>query len=131
MDETALAAVARRHGIRLLVQFGSTTRGTTHRQSDVDLGVVLADPDPAPAEYAALLHDLQTLLPDRPVDLVVLNRADPLLLDQVARSCQRLFGSEREFQAFRLLAWKRFQDYRPYLEYEKRYVERELARFGR
>jgi hypothetical protein len=40
----------------------------------------------------------------------------------------RLYGSEREFQRFRLLAFKRYQDYRPYLALERRYVDRALER---
>jgi predicted nucleotidyltransferase len=33
-----IAAIARRYGIRLVVQFGSSVTGRTHAQSDVDIG---------------------------------------------------------------------------------------------
>lgn len=92
------------------------------------MAVLLEDPQLSLQRHAELLHDLQTLVDGAEVDLVVLNRADPLLLKQVSDNCVRLYGSEREFQRFRLLAFKRHQDYRPYLELERRYVDRALER---
>jgi uncharacterized protein len=71
-----------------------------------------------------LQHDLQSLFMDREVDLVILNRADPLLLKQVSDRFIRLYGSEQETQRFRLLAFKRYQDHTRYLEMERRYVQR-------
>jgi predicted nucleotidyltransferase len=42
MDSRQVEVVARRHGIRLLVRFGSSVTGLLHQGSDVDLGVILA-----------------------------------------------------------------------------------------
>lgn len=128
MDEQRLAAIAERYGARLVLQFGSSVSGKTHAGSDVDLAVLLEEPDISTQRYAELVHDLQELVDGVEVDLVILNRADPLLLKQVSDGCGRLYGSEREFQRFRLLAFKRYQDYRPYLELERRYVARALER---
>jgi predicted nucleotidyltransferase len=128
MDQQRLAEIAQRHGARLILQFGSTVSGKTHPGSDVDLAVLLADPNLSLQRHAELLHELQSLRDDAEVDLVVLNRADPLLLKQVSDNCVRLFGSEREFQRFRLLAFKRYQDYRPCLELERQYLDRALER---
>ena len=127
MDHQRLGAIARRYGIRLLLQFGSTVSGTSHGRSDVDVGVLLEQPTLSLHDYSELGHELQSLLPERQVDLVVLNRADPLLLKQVSEACVRLYGSERELQRFKLLAFKRYQDHRPYFEMERRYVARTLA----
>lgn len=128
IDRQRLPAIAERYGIRLLLQFGSTVSGKTHAGSDVDLAVLLDHPDPSPQAYAELIHDLQGAVEGAEVDLVILNRADPLLLKQVSDGCVRLYGSDRELQRFRLLAFKRYQDHRPYLELERRYVARALER---
>jgi predicted nucleotidyltransferase len=112
----------------LILQFGSSVSGKTHAGSDVDLGVLLDDPDPSAQRYAELLHALQELVDGAEVDLVILNRADPLLMKQVSDGAVRLYGSEREHQRFQLLAFKRHQDYRPYLELERRWVARTLER---
>lgn len=128
MDTEQLAELARTHGVRLMLQFGSTVRGKAHAGSDVDIGVVLDCPDLSLRAYAELEHDVQRLFGDVKVDLVILNRADPLLLAQVSSCCRRLHGSDREMQEFRLRAFKRYQDHRPYLELERRWVERTLER---
>jgi predicted nucleotidyltransferase len=121
-----LAAIAHKYSARLILRFGSTVSGKTHPRSDVDIAVLLAHPDVSLRERAELQQALQSLFTDREVDLVILNRADPLLLKQVSDRCVRLYGSEQEFQRFRLLAFKRYQDHRRFLEMERRYVERML-----
>ncbi len=77
MGEARLEEIARQHGIRLLLQFGSTVSGHTHARSDVDLAALLDRGALSLGEHAALLHDLQSLYPDHEVDLVLINRADP------------------------------------------------------
>ncbi len=121
-----LEAIAHKYGARLILQFGSTVSGKTHPRSDVDIAVLLERHDLSLRDRVELQHDLQSLFTDRDVDLVILNRADPLLLKQVSDRCARLYGSEREFQRFRLLAFKRYQDHGRYFEMERRYVERML-----
>src|SRR3990170_8729827 len=104
MDEATFEAVAAAHGVRLLVQFGSTVRGRAHGASDVDLGVVLEQPDPDFHEYGALVEDLQRSFPDRPVDVAILNHADPLFLKQVTDSATLLYRPVRLFQELKILA---------------------------
>jgi predicted nucleotidyltransferase len=80
----AVAAVAQRAGINLVVLFGSVIRGRVHRESDVDIGVRFTGGRPefeTEARVAGELHE--ALRPPRELDLVVLNGASPLLLAQV------------------------------------------------
>lgn len=110
------------HGIRMLLQFGSTVTGRVHAKSDVDLAVVLERPSSTIAARGALVHDLQTLFPDSEIDLAILNHADPLFLKQVMDSCRLLYGTSAELRRLQLLAFKRYQDHRKYLELERRFV---------
>lgn len=126
MDEEALDQVAVAHGVRLLVRFGSTVRGRTHAASDVDLGVVLERPDPDFGEYGTLVEDLQRSFPDRPVDVAILNHADPLFLKQVMDSATLVHGPVRLFQELKILAFKRYQDHRRFLALEREVVARRL-----
>jgi predicted nucleotidyltransferase len=126
MDEATFEEVAAAHGVRLLVQFGSTVRGRAHEASDVDLGVVLERPDPDFREYGALVEDLQRSFPDRPVDVAILNHADPLFLKQVMDGATLLYGSTRQFQELKILAFKRYQDHRRFLALEREVVARRL-----
>ena len=131
MDPQEIAEIARKHGIRLLLQFGSSVTGRLHAQSDVDFAVLLERvPDTLTAE-ADLAADLQALVPGQEADVTLINRADPLLLKQITDHARLVYGTPREFDAFKLYAFKRYQDHRRYLKLEREYVERELERMTR
>ena len=127
MNAPALADIARRHGLSLVVRFGSTVTGRTHAGSDLDLGIVF---EPPPASLAAELEaiaDLQELGRGVRVDVTVLNRADPLLLKQVSDTGILEYGTQGRFDTFRRYAFKRYQDHRRFLEMERQYVERMMG----
>lgn len=75
-------AIARQHGIRLLLQFGSTVSAREHAHSDVDIAVLLERAPTTLHEQGELAVDLQHCFPDRELDLAIINRADPLFLNR-------------------------------------------------
>ena len=127
MAPVDLGVIAERHGIRMLLQFGSTVTGHVHERSDVDLGVVLERSSIGLRERAELEHDLQSLFSGRKIDLAMLNHADPLFLKQVTDHCRLLHGSETELRRLKLYAFKRYHDHRRYLDLERRFVAEALA----
>jgi predicted nucleotidyltransferase len=122
-----LGAIAERHGIRLILQFGSSVTGRDHVRSDVDIAVLLEQPTLPPVDYAQLLHELQRHFPDREVDLALLNHADPLFLKKITDQCEILYGPVEELHKLKIYAFKRYQDHRRYFEMERRFVDRFLA----
>jgi uncharacterized protein len=126
MNPNELEALARRRGIRLLLQFGSSVTGRLHAGSDVDLGVLLERVPESLHEFGDLAADLQALVPGREVDLAVLNHADPLFLKRVTEEAVLVYGSRRAFQELKIYAFKRYQDHRPYFEMERAYVTQRL-----
>jgi predicted nucleotidyltransferase len=127
VEPQPLDALARHHGIALVIRFGSTVTGQTHSGSDIDLGVLFERLPRTPDEELRAIADLQALEPGRTVDVAVLNRADPLLLEQVSRHARLEFGTAERFDAFRRYAFKRYHDHRPYFDMERTYVERLTA----
>ena len=125
-----LEAIARRHGVELLLAFGSTVTGHVHPKSDRDLAVLFDRPDVSFDELAELRHALQALDPGREVDLAVINRADPLFLKKITEACQLLHGSPRRLAELRMYAFRRYQDHRRYLVLEREYVHRTLDRLA-
>lgn len=131
MDRKALAEVARTHGIVLALQFGSSVSGRTHAQSDLDVAVLLERvPESLDAEID-LNVDLQALVPDREVDVAVINRADPLFLKKITENCHLLYGSPSRLHELKIYAFKRYQDHRPFLAMEREYVTRTLQALAR
>lgn len=122
-----IAPIAKKHGIILLLRFGSSVTGTLHARSDIDLAVLVEHVPRSLQAYGELLHDLQQLFPDREIDLALLNRADPLFLRKITEACHLLHGSPRALQRLKIYAFKRYQDHRKYLDLERRYVERALT----
>jgi predicted nucleotidyltransferase len=127
MDPRRLNDIARAHGVELVVQFGSTVSGTSHAESDLDLAVLVTRAPLSYAAHAELAAALQSLVPGREVDLVVLNHADPLLLHQVTEHGRLLYGQAVRWAELRAYAFRRYQDHRRFLEMERDYVERAIA----
>jgi predicted nucleotidyltransferase len=117
----ALDRIASRFGVDLIVQFGSTVAGQVHARSDVDVGVRFTG-DPALSTVAELQVAIQRLVPERDVDLALINRADPLFLYQMVSRCTLLHGSPRQLAELKMYAFRRYQDHRRFLALERRYV---------
>jgi predicted nucleotidyltransferase len=122
-----VSTIARKFGVVLALQFGSSVTGKTHERSDVDIAVLLERPDISFQEHADLLDDLHQLFPGKEVDLAMINHADPLFLKKIIDDCQILFGSAQRLQRLRIYAFKRYQDHRKYFEMERQYAAKYVA----
>lgn len=122
-----LREFARRHRIRLILQFGSTVAGTTHDRSDLDLAAQFEGPSVPFQTVLEIQEALQAMFPGREVGQAILNRADPLFLKKILESCRLLFGKPQDFTRLGLYTFKASQNFRPYLELERRHVARRLA----
>ncbi len=112
-------ALEPRSEIREAYLFGSVARGDTHAQSDVDGAVVIDDEllDPPGYGYEAELGaELQQALARPDVDVVVLNRAPPLLYYRVLKDGIRLVSRDLVATTTREgRALSRYFDYLPQL----------------
>ena len=91
-SDRRLRALARRHGLRRVVAFGSATRADFRPDSDLDL---LVEPVPGHRlglrQRAALVADAETLFA-RDVDLVAAGEVRPALAERIAREGVVLHG---------------------------------------
>lgn len=124
---SGLRELAQRFRVCLILQFGSTVTGTTHDRSDLDLAVQFETPHASFQTILEMQEALQARFPGCKVDLAILNRADPLFLKKIVESCRILFGMPKDLARLRLRAFKVYQDFRPYLELERRHVARRLS----
>lgn len=87
----ALSALARRHGWRLVVLFGSSARG---KGRDVDLAVLPAQP-PDGMQLGSWQAALEALFAPRPVDLVLIHAGmSPLLRYEALCRGRSLYEAE-------------------------------------
>jgi len=125
--QEALKDIAQKHGIVLALKFGSSVTGQVHPKSDLDLAILLDRSNITLREHAELLQSLQSLFPDRELDLALINHADPLFLKKITDNCELLLGPPERLQALKLYAFKRYQDHRRFFELERQYANRFLA----
>jgi len=95
--ESLIAALTPRGEILEAYLFGSVARGEARAHSDVDVAVYVTDAAldvPGFGYAAALAADLQQALGRPDIDLVVLNRATPLLYHRVLRDGVRLLSRD-------------------------------------
>lgn len=92
VDQQALAALCRRHGIRRLSLFGSVLKGTARPDSDIDL-LVEFEPEATPGlmGMAAIEIELSELLGGRQVDLRTAGDLSRYFRDEVVRSAEPQF----------------------------------------
>ena len=109
------------HGVASAYLFGSVAEGRAHRESDVDVGVLLnrnVHPT-APVRFDArlrLIGELSAAL-GREVDVVVLNDAPPQFARRVVTTGDRLVEHDADAdQAFRRLTLSRAADLEPFLK---------------
>ncbi len=123
-----VARIARKHDLKLVVLFGSFATGENRPESDMDIAV-LGKRDVSFEVSVDLINDFMKVFHEN-VDLSVINKANPLLLQQISQSAVLLFGKEKEFFSFKLLAFRRYHDYAPYFEIEKQLNSNIIKTYG-
>ncbi len=93
-DQTALAALCRRHAIRRLSLFGSVLKGTSRPDSDVDLLIeFVPGSEPGLIRLAAIEAELSALLDGRRVDLRTASDLSTHFRDDVVRTAAVEFAA--------------------------------------
>ncbi|MTI59551.1 MAG: nucleotidyltransferase domain-containing protein [Firmicutes bacterium] len=101
--------IINKYGITLLIVFGSFAEGTTHKDSDLDLGYMSRDLLTKETELT-LLEDLIKHYKNGDIDLVNLKKAVPPLKLEIASKGKLIYGTEEDFLKFQLYAAARYAD---------------------
>lgn len=117
-------ALAQKYQLNLLVLFGSYAQEKIHADSDVDIAALPNKPLSLARELK-LRRDLFDHF-KRPIDLVILPQASPLLLREIAQTGICLAGLRADFLAFRVQAMKQFLDFKPYFELRENTLRRRI-----
>ena len=116
--EARLASTAARHGLRMLCVYGSTATGRASAESDLDLAAWYGDPLRAIAAESDLIAEVLRELPPAapPLDMTVLDLAEPLLTFMVAADGRPIFedcpGAFVEFSVRASAAYRDSEKYR-------------------
>lgn len=117
----------REYDVDVAYLFGSYATGTHHEESDVDIGLLCTDDDPAHHRIGALERGLSDRL-ELPVDCRLLNDADPRFVYNVLRTGRPVFvaddGRRRDFE-HRIM--RTYLDMKPFYEEYDRYVRERVT----
>ena len=106
-----------KNGVVLAYLFGSQAEGTAGPLSDVDIAVLLGPEVPRERwgdVQIDLIGDLTSLFHRNDVDVVILNRATPLLAWEVVRYGQRIYEPDPGVRVdFETAAFRRYVDTKP------------------
>jgi predicted nucleotidyltransferase len=108
--------IAKKYGLSLILLFGSQVTGQTHPDSDTDIAV-LTENNLTTGKYLSLTTEFAEIGPEAEIDLVIINRADPLLLKKILENCRLLYGAPRRLAELKIHAFKKYCDYQRYFEY--------------
>lgn len=96
-------AIIEKYNIDLFIVFGSYAENMNKPESDLDLAYksseILAD-----EKEIELLNELSNFYQRGDIDLVNLNKAEPVLKVEVAKKGRLLYGSEKKFEEFSIYA---------------------------
>lgn len=125
--QTRIATIAERYGLDLVVCFGSTARGRTHRRSDLDVAVRAARPLGYRRE-AAVREELCAAFGRSDVDARDLRTLPASLLRSIARDGAVCYERERgAFARFQMYASQRFAESAPLRALRRARVRRHLG----
>ena len=93
--------------IQIAYIFGSSKNGNVKDRSDIDIAVYLTEKASSFLQFK-IATDLEEEF-NIPIDVVVLNKANPILAHEVLRNGKRLFERDNEFRAF--VELRIFKDY--------------------
>ncbi len=109
-DLNRLAQAAAELGLRLVVLHGSRAEGRQEKDSDIDIAI-LAEGRVDPARQMQIYRRLSQVIESAPVDISLLNRAQPTFLAVVAETGVPLYeAGENEFLRFCSLAARMHAD---------------------
>lgn len=120
-DEKNLTSIAQKHALRFVILHGSTARGRTRSDSDVDVAVVGTGPIDLKTQVR-LAADLGSVFGGasaRELDVKTLDRVDPLFRHEVVRDGQLLYGDPTQYEEFKAFARRAYDDARSLLDLER------------
>lgn len=120
--------MAQKHGLSLILLFGSRIQGKIHKESDFDVAY-LAEKELDLMAEARLILDLSSIFKSENIDLVNLRKAPPLLLFAITKTARIVFEKEPLlFAALGAYAFHKYIETKPFYEDKFRRLEEKLTK---
>jgi predicted nucleotidyltransferase len=104
-----IAKIAKKHGLELVVLFGSRANDKAKEKYSFSIAVLFAD-KARDKNTLRISHELKKVL-GRPVKILTLNDANPFLLREVEQTGLLIFGRKIDYCEFNTFAFKMYFDF--------------------
>lgn len=125
----AIAAIAKKHQLKLVLLYGSYAKGTATDESDVDLAVLgktMIDFD----QILELNNDFAEVFQRNDIDVKSLHKTNPFFRYQVTANSRLLYGSFYDYHSFQAYSYKDFMDSQDLLILKEKLVEKRMKTFN-
>jgi len=110
-----------KHGIKMVLLYGSQASGNSNTKSDIDLGILLKNDC---YNFEEIIKDLMLVFKENIIDIAILNHGDPVLKFEIISNYKILFCQEDEtFLEFYLNTIKQYNDTKKFRILEELYLE--------
>jgi len=124
-----IRGILKNYELQLLILFGSYGEENFTKNSDIDLAVKVNLFKKLKENQLQILNQLSALFEHHPVDLVLLNHADPLIKFKVASEGKLLYqDDENLFENFQVKAAAEHNDALKFYQLDKKFIEDFLER---
>jgi len=116
--------IGKKFDLKLMVLYGSYAKGTPRKESDLDIAILGKGSIDFETEMK-IYSDLADIFGDnenKELDLVNLEKKDPLFLYQIAKNSRLLYGDLTDYNEFRAFAFKNYFDSNDIFQLEKKLV---------
>jgi len=115
-----------KHNIKLLILHGSYAKNLTHKDSDIDVGI-LSNKKIDNKEYFSILRDFGELFGDK-FDPAFLNTAEPMINFHVAINGKLLYEDQKgSFANFKIESIAKYNDTKKFRNLEKLYIKKAIG----
>lgn len=109
-QKQAIAKLAQKYHLKMILLFGSQVSGRLNQESDIDIAF-LPQKDLSFQEECLFNYELTAIFQNDKIDTTNLKKAPPLLMKSILDKCQVIYQSESMiFDAFEVYALQRYQE---------------------
>ena len=128
-DKNEIKETAEKHGIRMVVLFGSRANRSAKTDSDFDVAYI-SEKKLNLEEESKFAFDLSKIFKSENIDMVNLREAKPLLMKQIAENSLILYEKEHSlFNEFFIYATKIYNESRILFKIREDYLNKKIASY--
>lgn len=123
-EKEKIAKIGKKFNLKLIIIYGSYAKGIYKKRSDLDIAILGKKSIDFKTELK-IYSDLANLFGDsenRELDLVNLEKKDPLFLYQIAKNSQLLYGNLTVYSEFKAFAFRNYFDSNDIFQLERKLV---------